>query len=79
MESENLRKQLSNTIDDLKAEMKAVKKENEDIKSSLQKEHQQCLNLVVNAVARIYNYIYYTIFSLILADGTYCIAQNFGG
>ena len=51
MESENLQKQLNTTISVVNAEVKAIKKENEDIKSSLQKEHQLCLKLLVSTIA----------------------------
>ena len=48
MESEQLQKQLNNSIDDLKAEIKALKKENEENKSIHEKEHQHCLELAVS-------------------------------
>ena len=47
-ENERIHKQLNDTIHNLNAKMEALKKENEDNKLALKKEHQKCLKLTVS-------------------------------
>ena len=65
-ENERIHKQLNDSIDDLNAKMEDLKKENQDNKLTLEKEHQKCLELAVSKLAN-YHMCYCT---LLLC--TYC-------
>ena len=61
-----MHKQLNDTINDLNAKMEDLKKEHQDNKLTLEKEHQKCLELAVSKLASYVGMILY----LLLC--TYC-------
>ena len=54
-----MHKQLNDTINDLNAKMKDLKKENQDNKLTLEKEHQKCFELAVSKLASYVGMILY--------------------
>ena len=54
-----MHEQLYDTIDDLNAQMEDLKKENQDNKFTLEKEHQKCLELAVSKLASYRDVILY--------------------